>query len=431
VSVEFAAMLALLVAGALMRLPIGIALISASIAYLWMRGLPLVAVTNTVMQGFSSNFVFLAIPLFIFAAQVMNVGTITDRLLGFAVAVAGRTKGGLAQVNVITSLIFSGMSGSATADAAGVGTVLVKMMRKNDRYPAGFAGAVTAASSVIGPIFPPSIPMIYYAISADTSVGALFLGGIIPALFITVAMMVLNSVIARRRNFPIEPAQSSGEIFTQLRIAMLPLLTPFILLGGIYSGVMTPTEAAAVAAAYAIIVSIYYRALGFKAFFRALEESARKSAVVVMIIAGAFMFSYVIAIERLPNTLVAWVSDWEISATAFLLLINLMILLLGMIMPAATILLVIIPVLVPATMAMGIDPVHFGVVIVINTMIGLITPPYGVLVFVTSAVNDIDAWSIIREIVPYIGVLLFCLLTLSLFPEIVLYLPKTFGYRPL
>lgn len=430
-SVEFAAMLALLVAGALMRLPIGIALISASIAYLWMRGLPLVAVTNTVMQGFSSNFVFLAIPLFIFAAQVMNVGTITDRLLGFAVAVAGRTKGGLAQVNVITSLIFSGMSGSATADAAGVGTVLVKMMRKNDRYPAGFAGAVTAASSVIGPIFPPSIPMIYYAISADTSVGALFLGGIIPALFITVAMMVLNSVIARRRNFPIEPAQSSGEIFTQLRIAMLPLLTPFILLGGIYSGVMTPTEAAAVAAAYAIIVSIYYRALGFKAFFRALEESARKSAVVVMIIAGAFMFSYVIAIERLPNTLVAWVSDWEISATAFLLLINLMILLLGMIMPAATILLVIIPVLVPATMAMGIDPVHFGVVIVINTMIGLITPPYGVLVFVTSAVNDIDAWSIIREIVPYIGVLLFCLLTLSLFPEIVLYLPKTFGYRPL
>ena len=234
-SVEFAAMLALLVAGALMRLPIGIALISASIAYLWMRGLPLVAVTNTVMQGFSSNFVFLAIPLFIFAAQVMNVGTITDRLLGFAVAVAGRTKGGLAQVNVITSLIFSGMSGSATADAAGVGTVLVKMMRKNDRYPAGFAGAVTAASSVIGPIFPPSIPMIYYAISADTSVGALFLGGIIPALFITVAMMVLNSVIARRRNFPIEPAQSSGEIFTQLRIAMLPLLTPFILLGGIYS----------------------------------------------------------------------------------------------------------------------------------------------------------------------------------------------------
>lgn len=430
-SVEFGAMLALLVAGALMRLPIGIALISASIAYLWMRGLPLVAVTNTVMQGFSSNFVFLAIPLFIFAAQVMNVGTITDRLLGFAVAVAGRTKGGLAQVNVITSLIFSGMSGSATADAAGVGTVLVKMMRKNDRYPAGFAGAVTAASSVIGPIFPPSIPMIYYAISADTSVGALFLGGIIPALFITVAMMILNSVIARRRNFPIEPAQSSGEIFTQLRIATLPLLTPFILLGGIYSGVMTPTEAAAVAAAYAVIVSIYYRALGFKAFFRALEESARKSAVVVMIIAGAFMFSYVIAIERLPNTLVAWVSDWEISATAFLLLINTMILLLGMIMPAATILLVIIPVLVPATMAMGIDPVHFGVVIVINTMIGLITPPYGVLVFVTSAVNDIDAWSIIREIVPYISVLLFCLLILSLFPEIVLYLPKTFGYRPL
>lgn len=430
-SLEFGAMLALLVASALMRLPIGIALISSSIAYLWMRGLPLVAVTDTIMQGFASNFVFLAIPLFIFAAQLMNVGTITDRLLGFAVAVAGRTKGGLAQVNVITSLIFSGMSGSATADAAGVGTVLVKMMRKNDRYPAGFAGAVTAASSVIGPIFPPSIPMIYYAISADTSVGALFLGGILPALLITAAMMILNNVIARRRGFPTEPAMSGAEILTQFRVATLPLLTPFILLGGIYSGIMTPTEAAAVAAAYAAIVSVHYRALGVRGMYQALEESARKAAVVVMIIAGAFMFSYVIAIERLPNTLVAWVSDWEMSATAFLLLVNLMILLLGMIMPAVTILLVIIPVLAPATMAMGIDPVHFGVVIVINTMIGLITPPYGILVFVTAAVNNIDAWNVIREIVPYICVLLVCLLLLSLFPEIVLYLPKTFGYVPL
>lgn len=428
---EFLAMLALLVTGALMGLPIGIALIASSVAYLWLRGLPLVAVTNTIMQGFASNFVFLAIPLFIFAAQIMNAGTITDRLLGFAVAVAGRTKGGLAQVNVLTSLVFSGMSGSATADAAGVGTVLVRMMRRNDRYPAGYAGAVTAASSVIGPIFPPSIPMIYYAISADTSVGALFMGGVVPALLLTAAMMMLNAFMARRRNFPTEPAQTSTEILGQLRQATLPLLTPVILLGGIYSGVMTPTEAAAVAVAYAAIVSIFYRTLGFSGFFRALDESARKSAVVVMIIAGAFMFSYVIAIERLPNTLVAWVTGLEIPATAFLLLINLIILLLGMIMPAATILLVIIPILAPATLAMGIDPVHFGVVIVINTMIGLITPPYGVLVFVTSAVNEIDAWSIIREILPYIAVLLACLLLLTLVPEIVLFLPKAFGYQPL
>lgn len=424
-------MLAVLVAGALMRLPIGIALISSSVFYLWMRGLPLVSVTDTVMQGFGSNFVFLAIPLFIFAAQLMNAGTITDRLLGFAVAIAGRAKGGLAQVNVATSLIFSGMSGSATADAAGVGTVLVRMMRENDRYPAGFAGAVTSASSVIGPIFPPSIPMIYYAISADTSVGALFLGGMLPALLITVAMMALNRYLAGRRDFPTEAPQPAKEILRQARSATLPLLTPVILLGGIYSGIMTPTEAAAVAAAYAAGVAIYYRAMGWSDFCTALEESARKAAVVVMIIAGAFMFSYVIAIERLPNTLVAWVSGWEISATAFLLLINGIILLLGMFMPAATILLVIVPVLAPATLVMGIDPVHFGVVIVINTMIGLVTPPYGVLVFVTAAVNEIDAWSIIREIVPYIGALLLCLLVLVLFPDIVLMLPRAFGYQPL
>lgn len=430
-SSEFSIMLAVLVAGALMKVPIGIALISSSIFYLWLRGLPLVAVTDTVMQGFASNFVFLAIPLFIFAAQLMNVGTITDRLLGFAVAIAGRSKGGLAQVNVATSLIFSGMSGSATADAAGVGTVLVRMMRKNNRYPAGFAGAVTAASSVIGPIFPPSIPMIYYAISADTSVGALFLGGMLPAIMITVAMMILNRLVASRRDFPTEAPRSPGDLIARFRSASLPLLTPVILLGGIYSGIMTPTEAAAVAAAYAAVVSVYYRAIGWSDFFLALEESARKAAVVVMIIAGAFMFSYVIAIERLPDSLVAWVSEWEISPTAFLLLVNAIILFLGMIMPAATILLVIVPVLVPATLVMGIDPVHFGVVVVINTMIGLITPPYGVLVFVTAAVNDIDAWQIIREIIPYIAILLLCLFLLVLFPQIVLFLPRAFGYQPI
>ena len=430
-SFEFSLMLAALVTGALFRLPLGIALIASSVFYLWFRGLPLVSVTDTVMQGFGANFVFLAIPLFIFAAQLMNAGTITDRLLGFAVAIAGRAKGGLAQVNVATSLIFSGMSGSATADAAGVGTVLVRMMRENERYPAGFAGAVTAASSVIGPIFPPSIPMIYYAISSDTSVGALFLGGMLPALLITVAMMALNRYLAGKRGFPTEPPQSAREIMRQARSATLPLLTPVILLGGIYSGIMTPTEAAAVAAAYAAGVALYYRAMGWSDFYAALEESARKSAVVVMIIAGAFMFSYVIAIERLPNTLVAWVSGWEVSATVFLLLINGIILVLGMFMPATTILLVIVPILAPATLAMGIDPVHFGVVIVINTMIGLITPPYGILVFVTAAVNEIDAWDIIREIVPYIGALLICLLLLVLFPDIVLLIPRAFGYQPL
>ena len=183
-STECLLMLGMVVTAAIIGVPIGIALIAGSVAYLWMRGLPLTMVTDAIMQGFSSNFVFLAIPLFIFAARVMNAGTITDRMLNFAMGAVGHARGGLAQVNVLTSLIFSGMSGSATADAAGVGSVLVRMMREKDRYPAGFAGAITAASSVIGPIFPPSIPMIFYAISANASVGGLFLGGVVPALLI-------------------------------------------------------------------------------------------------------------------------------------------------------------------------------------------------------------------------------------------------------
>ena len=428
-STEFLLMLGMVVTAAIIGVPIGIALIAGSVAYLWMRGLPLTMVTDAIMQGFSSNFVFLAIPLFIFAARVMNAGTITDRMLNFAMGAVGHARGGLAQVNVLTSLIFSGMSGSATADAAGVGSVLVRMMREKDRYPAGFAGAITAASSVIGPIFPPSIPMIFYAISANASVGGLFLGGVVPALLIALALMAMNYWLAVRRGFPTEKRVPPRELLGLFRAAILPLLTPVILLAGIYTGAMTPTEAAAAAAFYATVISVLvYRTMGFSGFRDVLVESAQKSAVVVLIIAGAFLFSSVIAIERLPNALAAWVDSWDMAPLAFFLLINVVFLVLGMLLPAATILLVIVPVVVPAALALGIDPIHFGVVIVINTMIGLITPPYGVLIFVVSAVNRIDAWAIIREIVPFIAVLVASLLLLVLVPDLVMFLPHQFGY---
>lgn len=428
-STEFFIMLGMLISSAIIGVPIGIALIASSVAYLWMRGLPLTMVTDSIMQGFSSNYVFLAIPLFIFAARVMNAGTITDRMLAFAMGAVGHTRGGLAQVNVLTSLIFSGMSGSATADAAGVGSVLVRMMREKNRYPAGFAGAITAASSVIGPIFPPSIPMIFYAISANASVGGLFLGGVIPAILIALALMVMSYWISVRRDFPTERRRSQRELLSLFGAALLPLLTPVILLTGIYSGAMTPTEAAAVAAFYAMVISVFaYRTVGLAGFWDILVESAEKSAVVVMIIAGAFLFSSVIAIERLPNALAQWVGSWEMPPVAFFLLVNAVFLVLGMLLPAATILLVIVPVVVPAVLGLGIDPIHFGVAIVINTMIGLITPPYGVLIFVVSAVNRIDAWSIIREIVPFILVLVASLVLLVLVPDFVMFLPRQFGY---
>ncbi len=428
-SSEFLIMAALLIGLAIIGVPIGIALISSSIAYLWMRGLPLTMATDAIMQGFSSNYIFLAIPLFIFAARVMNAGTITDRMLAFAMGAVGHARGGLAQVNVLTSLIFSGMSGSATADAAGIGSVLVRMMREKNRYPDGFAGAITAASSVIGPIFPPSIPMIFYAISANASVGGLFLGGVLPAILIALALMAASYWISVRRGFPTEERIPPRKVLSLFRSAALPLLTPVILLAGIYSGAMTPTEAAAAAAFYAVCISVFvYRTVGLRGFIDILVESAEKSAVVVMIIAGAFLFSSVIAIERLPNALAQWVDSWDMAPTAFFLLVNAVFLVLGMLLPAATILLVIVPVIVPAALGLGIDPIHFGVVIVINTMIGLVTPPYGVLIFVVSAVNRINAWSIIREIVPFILVLVASLLLLVLVPDFVMLLPRQFGY---
>lgn len=423
-------MVALLFGSAIIGVPIGLALISSCVVYLLMRGLPLTVATDSIMQGLNSNFVLLAIPLFIFAARVMNAGTITDRLLSFAVACVGHFRGGLAQVNVLTSLIFSGMSGSATADAAGVGTVLIKMMREKDRYPAGFAGAITAASSVIGPVFPPSIPMIFYAIAANASIGALFLGGIIPALLITLMLMGMNWVIAVRRGFPTEARASFAAIAVAAARALIPLLTPVILLGGIYSGAMTPTEAAAAAGAYALIVAaLVFRSLTPKEFWNVLLDSAHSSAVVLMIIAGSFLFSYVIAIERLPNALADWVGSWDVSPTLFFLLVNVVFLLLGTVLSVATILLVIVPVVVPTVLALGVDPIHFGVVIVINTMIGLITPPYGVLLFVVAGINRIETWSLIREIVPFIAILIASLLILVLVPDLVLFLPHLFGFK--
>ena len=250
-----------------------------------------------------------------------------------------------------------------------------------------------------------------------------------PALLIALALMAMNYWLAVRRGFPTEKRVPPRELLGLFRAAVLPLLTPVILLAGIYTGAMTPTEAAAAAAFYATVISVLvYRTMGFAGFRDVLVESAQKSAVVVLIIAGAFLFSSVIAIERLPNALAAWVDSWDMAPLAFFLLINVVFLVLGMLLPAATILLVIVPVVVPAALALGIDPIHFGVVIVINTMIGLITPPYGVLIFVVSAVNRIDAWAIIREIVPFIAVLVASLLLLVLVPDLVMFLPHQFGY---
>jgi len=381
------------------------------------------------MSGLYNSFVLLAVPLFIFAANVMNAGTISDRLMNFSLALVGRMRGGLAQVNIMSSLIFSGMSGSAIADAAGMGKVMVGMMVKENRYPRGFAAAITGASATIGPIIPPSIPMVLYAMVSDQSVGALFLGGVGPGLLMTSALMVTAWMIAKRRNFPTEAVIPWRLYPTIMMRGLPPLMMPAILLGGIYSGIFTPTEAAAVAGLYALFLAgVVYRSLGLKTLSLVLSDTVKSSAVIALIIAGAFIINYVIVSEQIPNQMANWLQGFELSPLLFLLLVSLLFLLLGCVLDATTMLLVIVPILLPTLKALGVDLVHFGVVVVVNMMIGLITPPYGVLLFVLNSTTGTPLKEIIREMWVFIVILLLSLVMMIIFPEIVLWLPRALGY---
>ncbi len=411
-------------------LPIAFAMFSAAIAYLFISGQDVGLVAEQSLNGMFDSFVLLAVPLFILAANFMNAGTVSDRLLAFCVALVGRFRGGLAQVNVVASLIFSGMSGSAIADAAGIGRVIIDMMRKDNRYPAGYAAALTAASSVIGPIIPPSIPMVLYALISNASIGYLFLAGIVPGLLIGGILMLFNAWTARRRNFQTDEVVPLRDLPRVTFRAFPALMMPVILLAGIYGGATTPTEAAAVAAAYALVLAaFFYRALSFGQLREILLDSARSTAIVGMIIAAALVFNYLVASENIPGIVADSLSSLDMHPLVFFLMVNVIFLALGCLFDATTLLLVVVPLFIPTVNALGIDTVHFGVVIVINIMIGLITPPYGVLLFVINAVTDIPLKDIIRETWPFLWVLLGALLAMILFPEIVLFLPRLFGYQ--
>lgn len=411
-------------------IPIAYAIIVASMAYMLAAGASIGIVGKTLTDGIYQSFLLLAVPLFIVAANIMNAGTISDRLLNFCIATVGRFKGGLGHVNVMASLIFSGMSGSAVADAAGIGKIIIGMMRKDGRFPAGYAAAITAASATIGPIIPPSIPMVLYALVSNASVGALFLGGILPGLLMGAVLMAMNSWISHRRGFATEAPVPFRDLPRVTGRAFPALLMPAILLYGIYGGVTTPTEAGAVAAAYALLLSaVFYRSLRMKTLYMILVESARSSAAVGIVIGGALILNYIVASENIPAALAAHLVDVDVSPLTFLLAVSALVLVLGCLLDATTIILVIVPLFIPACNLLGIDLVHFGVVIVVNCMIGLITPPYGILLFVINAVTGIPLRDIIRDVVPFLVVLLAALLAMILIPDIVLFLPRLTGYE--
>lgn len=410
--------------------PIGYSIMLASLVYLGMNGMDIALTGEKILQGLYKSFILLAVPLFIVAANIMNAGTISDRLLYFCVAVVGRFRGGLGHVNVMASLIFSGMSGSAVADAAGIGKIIIGMMTKDGRYPRGYAAAITAATATIGPIIPPSIPMVLYALVSNESIGALFLAGIVPGLVMGATLMAMNYVISARRGIAMEEPVPMRKLPRVTGRAFPALMMPVILLYGIYGGVTTPTEAAAVAAFYALLLAaFFYRALSAGALYRILVESARSSAAVGVVIGGALILNFIVISENIPAMMSEALTDLEVHPLLFLLAVNILVLVLGCVLDATTIILVIVPLFIPTARALGIDLVHFGVLIVVNSMIGLITPPYGILLFVINAVTGIPLKEIIGEIWAFLAVLIAALAFMILSPGVVLWLPRVFGYQ--
>jgi tripartite ATP-independent transporter DctM subunit len=411
-------------------LPVGYAMIGGSIVWLFMQGQDMGTAAEQLLNGMMTSQLLLAIPLFILAAEFMNTGSIMDRLLRFCNALVGRFRGGLAQVNVVQSIIFASMSGSALADAAASGKLMQSLMTRDGKYPPAFAAALTCVSSVIGPIIPPSIPLVLYALVSDTSVGYLFLGGVVPGLMLGVVQSALVATVARRRNFPIEERVPLADMPRVTWDATPALLMPAILLGCMYSGITTPTEAAAVAAAYALLVSaLLYRSVSLRSIYHSLANSARITVSIGMLIAGALVFNYVITSENIPKTLSAALTAYQLTPLMFLISVNVLLLVLGCFLEGTTIILVILPVLTPTAAALGIDLVHFGVMCIVNIMLGLVTPPYGLLLFMMNKIANVSLTELVREVMPFLFVMVGALALIMLFPDLTLWLPRLLGYK--
>ena len=423
------ALIGVFVGLALLRVPIALAMLSGGIVYLWVSGQDVGLVVDQTMNTLQGLSILLAVPMFILAANVMNAATISERLWAAAEALVGRFRGGLAHVTVLVSVVFSGMSGSAVTDAAGPGMLALRMMRDVSKYPAGFSAAIIAASATIAPIIPPSIPMILYALLSGASIGALFLAGVVPGLLMAGSLMVAVVIVARARGLPKGEAPPLPAVLIALRRALLPMTLPGVLLGGLFSGIVTPTEAAALAALYALFLGFaVYRNLGLATLFAVFLESARQTAVVLMLIASAFLVNYAITVEQVAQAVAAFVAGADLGPTAFLLGVAVLLLVLGLFLDASVILLVFIPLLLPAARAVGVDLVHFGIVALVNLMIGLVTPPYGLLLFVMAALGRLPLIEIVREIWVFVIPLVAVVLLLILAPELALSLPRLAGW---
>lgn len=414
----------------ILRMPVPLGLMTACMFYFIVSGQPIKMVAQQTLKTYYTNYTIIAVPLFIFAANVMNSGKVTDKIYDFALGIVGRFKGGLGHVNILGSLVFAGMTGSAIADASGLGKMEIEHMKK-EGYDAGFSCAMTASSAVLGPTFPPSIPMVIYAMYSGVSVGALFLGGMVPALLLTAALMIYVVIVAHKRNYPVSQ-KMPFRVFMRSTFSAIPaLLTPVVLLAGIYTGIMTPTEAGAVAGFYAMIVAaLVYRILGWKDLLGILKETVKGVGTCSLMIGAAACINYIAAREQISNDLANLILGMTNNKYTFLFIVNVAILLLGMFIDTSVIQSVFVPLMIPIATALGVDLLHFGLVTIFNMMIGLCTPPFGMLLFITSGVSGTPLKEVIKEIWLPLVAMLIVLAIITYMPVVVTGLPQMFlGYK--
>ncbi|HEX6723438.1 MAG TPA: TRAP transporter large permease [Burkholderiaceae bacterium] len=413
-----------------MGVPIAFTMLVAGLAAVLVQGSlnPIVAVQQ--MFAGLDSFPLMAIPFFILAAELMTGGALTEVLLRFASQLIGHVRGGLGHTNVLTLTFFSGISGSALADVAGPGSMLIRMMR-NAGYPAEYAAALTAATAIVGPIIPPSIIMIVYALTEPSvSIMGLFLAGIVPGLMITGSLLAVNHAISVKRHYRSDVGRTSARELARSFVRALPALAlPVIILGGIHFGVFTPTEASAAAVFYALLVGRFlYRTLRFEMLPTLLFRTALLTASILMVIATSEVFGWVLTVGQVPQTVAQWIAGFHLGPIELLLLINLFLLLAGIFIEPLPGVMILVPVLAPLALAAGIDPLQFAIVVLVNLTLGMITPPVGALLFVTSIVSGVTMGKMTRELLPMLGAQLVVLLLLTLVPAFTTWLPHWFGY---
>jgi tripartite ATP-independent transporter DctM subunit len=408
--------------------PVFIALATSSLIYThFLAGIPDFVILHRMAGGIDS-FPLLAVPFFILAGNLMNSAGITNRIYDFAVALCGWMRGGLAHVNIMGSVIFAGMSGTAIADAAGLGTIEIKAM-KDHGYSTEFAVGVTAASATLGPIIPPSLPFVIYGMMANVSIGALFLGGFIPGAVMTVCMMLYVTYCARRYNMGRDQAFNLRVIGVTFIAALPPLLTPVIILGGMTFGWFTPTEAAIAACTWAIILGIFlYRSLSMKQFYKVTMDTIETTAGVLLIVAAASLFGWVLTTTRLTEYAAEALLSYTNNRYVILLLINVLLLVIGCFLEPIASISILVPVLMPIITKVGIDPVHFGVMMTLNLMIGLLHPPLGMVLFVLARISKLSIERTTMAILPWLIPLLASLIAITLIPELTLWLPRQAGF---